>query len=84
MVTGSIAWETVLRFSAPSKVESMTVIVVAVFGIAINRATALLFMAGRKGDLNVRAAFIHLVGHSILWVLINGIFCLLIKQDTYL
>jgi len=44
----------------------MTVIVVAAVGVFINLATALLFMSGRKGDLNVRAAFTHMAGDAVI------------------
>jgi cobalt-zinc-cadmium efflux system protein len=37
---------------------------VAAIGIVINTATALLFMAGRKRDLNVKGAFLHMVGDA--------------------
>ncbi|MHB1590694.1 MAG: cation diffusion facilitator family transporter [Sulfuricella sp.] len=66
VVTGGIAWEAVLRFRHPSAVEGMTVIVVAAFGVAINLGTALLFMAGRKGDLNVRGAFTHMAADAAI------------------
>ena len=66
LVTGGIAWEAVLRFRHPSDVQGMTVIVVAAVGVAINLATALLFMSGRKGDLNVRAAFTHMAGDAAI------------------
>lgn len=66
VVTGGIAWEAVLRFHHPSAVEGMTVIVVAAFGVAINLGTALLFMAGRKGDLNVRGAFTHMAADAAI------------------
>lgn len=66
VVTGGIAWEAVLRFRQPSDVEGMTVIVVAAFGLAINLGTALLFMAGRKGDLNVRGAFTHMAADAAI------------------
>lgn len=66
VVTGGIAWEAVLRFRHPSDVAGKTVIVVAAFGVAINLATALLFMSGRKGDLNVRAAFTHMAGDAAI------------------
>ena len=66
LVTGGIAWEAVLRFRHPSEVAGMTVIVVAAVGVVINLATALLFMSGRKGDLNVRAAFQHMAGDAAI------------------
>ena len=66
VVTGGIIWEAFLRFGHPDQVDSLTVIVVAALGIAINLATAFLFMAGSKGDLNVRAAFLHMLGDAAI------------------
>src|SRR4029077_7501039 len=51
---GAIAWEAVRRFNAPTDVAARIVIWVSLLGIGINTATALLFMSGRKGDLNIR------------------------------
>jgi cobalt-zinc-cadmium efflux system protein len=77
--SGAIGWEAIQRFRNPSPVEGHTVIWVAAVGIAINLATAFLFMSGRKGDLNIRGAFLHMVsdaavafgvviaGFAILW-----------------
>ncbi|WP_040328813.1 cation diffusion facilitator family transporter [Acidovorax delafieldii] len=75
LVTGGIAWEAIGRFREPTAVEGTIVIVVAAIGVVINLATALLFMAGRKGDLNVRAAFLHMAGDAAiaLGVVIAGI-----------
>ena len=61
---GGIAWEAVRRFGATDKVEGKTVIWVAAVGILINGATALLFLSGRKGDLNIRAAFVHMAADA--------------------
>jgi len=66
VVTGGIAWEAIGRFRHPADVEGMTVIIVAGVGVVINLATALLFMSGRKGDLNVRAAFTHMAGDAAM------------------
>lgn len=60
ITVGAIAWDAIGRFRHPSVVQSGTVILVAGIGIVINTSTALLFMAGRKGDLNIRAAFLHM------------------------
>ena len=57
---GAIAWESVQRFSEPTAVSEQTVIWVATVGIAINAATAMLFYSGRKGDVNIRSAFLHM------------------------
>lgn len=66
VVTGGIAWEAISRFRHPSDVQGTTVIVVAAIGVVINLATALLFMSGRKGDLNVRSAFVHMAGDAAI------------------
>lgn len=58
---GAIAWEAVRRFGDSTEVAGKTVIWVSLVGIAINTATALLFMSGRKRDLNIRAAFLHMM-----------------------
>lgn len=75
LVTGGIAWEAISRFRQPEQAEGHTVIVVAAIGVVINLATALLFMAGRKGDLNVRAAFTHMAGDAAiaLGVVVAGV-----------
>ncbi len=61
VATGAIAWEAIRRFADPGDVAGMTVMVVAALGIVVNGASAWLLMAGRKDDLNVRGAFLHLL-----------------------
>ncbi|HYY38453.1 MAG TPA: cation diffusion facilitator family transporter [Xanthobacteraceae bacterium] len=64
VAVGAIAWEAVLRFVHPEPVASGTVMIVAAVGIIINGATAWLFASGRKGDLNIRGAFLHMVADA--------------------
>ena len=75
VVTGGIAWEAVGRLLHPAPVASGIVIGVAAFGVLINTGTALLFMSGRKGDLNIRAAFLHMASDAAIsfGVVIAGI-----------
>ncbi|HRJ72720.1 MAG TPA: cation diffusion facilitator family transporter [Terrimicrobiaceae bacterium] len=61
---GAIAWEAIQRFREPAPVAGETVIWVAGLGILVNGATALLFMSGRKNDLNVRGAFLHMAADA--------------------
>lgn len=61
---GGIAWEAIQRFGHPEPVAGQTVMWVAAVGIAINGATAAMFMAGRKGDLNIRGAFLHMAADA--------------------
>lgn len=62
--TGGIIVEAISRFSDPQPVETGIVMVVALVGIGVNFGTALLFMADRKADLNMRGAFVHLVADA--------------------
>lgn len=65
---GAIVWEAVGRFRDPAPVTGQTVIWVAAVGIAINAATAVLFMSGRKGDINIRGAFLHMAADALVSV----------------
>lgn len=64
VVVGAIAWEAVRRFSVPTPVAEQTVIWVAAIGIVINTGTALLFLSGRQGDMNIRGAFLHMAADA--------------------
>ena len=64
VVVGGIVVEAIRRFAHPEEVAGGTVMLVAGIGIVINTATALLFMAGRKHDLNVKGAFLHMIGDA--------------------
>lgn len=75
VAVGAIVWEALGRFSKPESVNAETVIWVAAFGILINAATALMFMAGRHNDINVRGAFLHMAADAAvsLGVVLAGI-----------
>jgi cobalt-zinc-cadmium efflux system protein len=64
LAVGAIAWEAILRLLQPEPVASGTVMIVAAVGIVINGATAWLFASGRKDDLNIRGAFLHMVADA--------------------
>ena len=66
VVMGGIAWEAIQRLSHPVAVNSTTVMAVAAVGVVINTATALLFMAGRHDDLNIRGAFLHMAADAAI------------------
>jgi cobalt-zinc-cadmium efflux system protein len=63
LVTGGIVWESILRLVDPEPVASKTVMWVALAGIVVNAASAVPF-AKSGGDLNVRAAFLHLAADA--------------------
>jgi len=61
---GAISWEAVRRLSDQSPVAGKTIMIVAAIGVVINTATALLFLSGRKQDLNIRGAFLHMAADA--------------------
>jgi cobalt-zinc-cadmium efflux system protein len=76
---GAILFETVDRLFDPRPVEGWTMIAVAGVGIVINTATALLFARGRKHDINIRGAFMHMAADALVsvGVVIAGVAILL-------
>ena len=66
VVTGGIAWEGILRLVHPRPVGGTVVMAVAAVGIVVNGATALLFLSGRKGDLNIKGAFTHMASDALV------------------
>jgi len=74
IVTGGIAWEGVRRLMDPEPAGGLIIMIVAAVGIVINGMTAILFMSGRKDDLNIRGAFLHMASDALvaLGVVIAG------------
>jgi cobalt-zinc-cadmium efflux system protein len=66
LAMGSLAWEAIGRLSQPSPIQGSAIMGVAAVGIAINSATALLFMKGRAHDLNIRGAFLHMAVDALV------------------
>jgi cobalt-zinc-cadmium efflux system protein len=66
VATGAIAWEALRRLADTTDVGGVTVMIVAAVGIVVNGISAWLLMAGRRGDLNVRAAFLHLLSDAAI------------------
>jgi cobalt-zinc-cadmium efflux system protein len=64
VAVGAIAWEAIGRFSDPPAIEGGTVMLVAGLGIVVNLSTALLFARGRKSDINIRGAYLHMAADA--------------------
>ncbi len=71
-----ILWESISRLHHPEAVPGGILMIVAGIGILVNGATALLFMKGSHGDVNIRGAFIHMAadaGVSLGVVIAGGV-----------
>ena len=66
VTVGAIAVEGMRRLISPGEVASVTVMVVAAVGIVVNGVTAWLFASARKGDINLRAAFLHMAFDALV------------------
>lgn len=64
VAVGAIGWEALHRFVIPQPVASGTIMIVAAVGILINGLTAWLFMSGRKSDINIEGAFLHMAADA--------------------
>ena len=68
VTVGGLSWEAIRRLGSPEPVAGKTVMIVAAIGILVNAVTAWLFASGRKDDLNVRAAFLHMASDALVSV----------------
>lgn len=70
-----IIYESVHKFFHLNETNAGIVIIVALIGIFINGGTALLFKNSAHDDLNIKGAFLHLLGDALtsLGVVVGGI-----------
>jgi len=60
-----IFWEAAGRIIRPQPVNERTMIWVAAVALVLNGAIMLALHRGQKGDINIRAAFIHMMGDAL-------------------
>jgi cobalt-zinc-cadmium efflux system protein len=64
VAVGGIVVEAINRLQEPAAIATWTIVVVAALGILVNGGTALLFMRGRRGDLNIRGVYLHMAADA--------------------
>jgi cobalt-zinc-cadmium efflux system protein len=64
IAVGAISIEAIRKFITPAPVHGETMMLVAGIGVIINTLTALLFLKGRKEDLNIKGAFLHMAADA--------------------
>jgi cobalt-zinc-cadmium efflux system protein len=60
-----ILYESVLRLRAPEPVNETVMMVVAGLGLALNGGIMLALKAASRNDLNIRSAFVHMLGDAL-------------------
>ncbi len=63
---GAIVLEASQRLASPAPTAGLTVSMVAGVGIAVNAVTAWMFARGRKGDVNIRGAYLHMAADALV------------------
>ena len=64
LITGGIFYEGVTRLFEPTPVKELPMFAVAVVGLLVNLASAAILLDVGKTDLNIRSAFLHMVGDT--------------------
>lgn len=64
LAVGAIGWEAIGRLVDPAPVAGATMMAVAAVGIGVNGFTTSLFASGRRGDLNIRGAYLHMAADA--------------------
>ncbi len=80
---GAIIWEAFGRLTNPQPIPGGTVMLVAGIGVVINTATALLFFSGRKEDLNIKGAFLHMAADAAISFGVVLVGLVLMVTDLY-
>ncbi len=65
LISLGIFYEAWRRFANPPEVQSGILISVGIIAVLINLVTALLVRKGSEHDLNIRSAFVHLMGDVV-------------------
>jgi cobalt-zinc-cadmium efflux system protein len=75
LLSGYIFYEAWQRFSSPTEIKSGLMIIVALAGLAVNIAGFFILRSSIKENLNMRGAFLHVVGDllSSVAVIIGGL-----------
>lgn len=70
-----LVYEAIDRFIEPREIEGWTVLVIAGIALVVDVSTALLLLAMSRGNLNLRAAFLHNVSDALgsLAVIVVGV-----------
>jgi cobalt-zinc-cadmium efflux system protein len=66
VTVGGLSWEAIRRLGSPEPVAGKTMMAIAGLGILVNAVTAWLFASGRKEDLNLRGAFLHMASDALV------------------
>ncbi len=79
-----IFYEAYLRFISPEEIQTMEMLVVAIAGLVVNLLAAWILFDVSKEDINVKSAFIHLLGDTLSSVGIIAAAVVILFTDWYI
>lgn len=63
-----LIYEAIERFANPMSPSGSTMIIIASIGVLVNGLSSLFLLRGSKTDVNIKSAFLHLVGDALVSV----------------
>ncbi len=83
LISLGVFYEAYRRFTSPPEVNSEVLVVVGLIAVGVNLVTALLVQRGSDHDLNLRSAFVHLMGDvvSTIGAVIAGVIIYFTKAE---
>ncbi len=75
VIAGWIFYEAIKRIAEPEPVKSLQMLIIAIIGLFINLIVAFIFVKESRENLNVKSAFLHVLGDAMssAGVIIGGI-----------
>ena len=64
-LSGWILYESIVRLQHPEAVQEWIMVAVASLGLVLNASIVLALKQASRGDLNIRAAFVHMLGDAL-------------------
>jgi len=79
-------YEAIMRFIHPEPIKPVIMIVVAAIGLAANVVNTILLQKGAKENLNMRAAYLHVISDAFvsIGVILGGIAIYIWKSATWI
>jgi len=86
IICGFIFWEAAQRLIAPPAVQTVPMLIIALLGLVANAGSAAILMRGglHAHDLNVRGAFLHVIGDLLGSVGTIGAAALMLATGWYM
>ena len=64
-IVGYILYESYQRFLHPQAIKDIQMLIIAFVGLLVNIFSAIALGGAGKGDINIRSAFIHMIGDTL-------------------